>query len=72
MRYPSLGGSPGTVDAAFTGVLTAFGAKSSQALAADLIWRLTTYFLPILLGIVTYVVWMRREARSGTAAPKVR
>lgn len=69
---PITPGGLGTVDAAFTGVLTAFGAKSSQALAADLIWRLTTYFLPILLGIVTYVVWIRWEERSGTVASKVR
>jgi hypothetical protein len=57
-------GGLGRFDATFAGMLTAFGAKSSQALAVDLIWRLTTYFFPILLGIVTYIIWIRREERS--------
>ena len=63
---PITPGGLGTVDATFTGMLTAFGAKSSQALAVDLIWRLTTYFFPILLGIVTYIIWVRWEQRSST------
>jgi uncharacterized protein (TIRG00374 family) len=61
---PITPGGLGTVDATFTSMLTAFGAKPSQALAADLIWRLTTYFFPILLGIVTYIIWVRWEQRS--------
>src|SRR5271165_1043290 len=40
---PITPGGLGTVDAAFVGALTAFGANSAHALAADLIWRLTTY-----------------------------
>jgi uncharacterized membrane protein YbhN (UPF0104 family) len=47
------------VDASFTGMLTAFGATSNRALAADLVWRATTYFPPIFLGLVTYVLWQR-------------
>ena len=54
----------GTVDAAFIGMLTAFGASSSAALAADLMWRLTTYFPPIFCGIVTYLIWKRGMARG--------
>ncbi len=54
-------GGLGTFDATFASLLTAFGAKSSQALAADLIWRLTTFFFPILLGIVTYIIWIRSK-----------
>jgi putative heme transporter len=69
---PVTPGGLGTVDATFTGMLTAFGAKSPQALAADLIWRLTTYFLPILLGIVTYIMWVRWEQRSATTRANAR
>jgi uncharacterized protein (TIRG00374 family) len=61
---PVTPGGLGSVDASFTGMLIAFGATSSQALAADLVWRATTYFPPILLGIVTYVLW-RRGLRKG-------
>ena len=34
-------------------------------LAAELVWRATTYFAPIFLGIVTYVLW-RRGLDKGT------
>jgi uncharacterized protein (TIRG00374 family) len=62
---PITPGGLGSVDAAFTGMLIAFGATSSQALAADLVWRATTYFPPIFLGVVTYVLW-RQGLNKGT------
>lgn len=46
-------------------MLIAFGATSSHALAADLVWRATTYFPPVLIDIVTYVLW-RRSLDKGT------
>jgi putative heme transporter len=61
---PITPGGLGSVDAAFTGMLIAFGAKSSDALAADLVWRATTYFPPIFIGIVTYLVWKRGLAKG--------
>jgi uncharacterized protein (TIRG00374 family) len=64
---PITPGGLGTLDAAFISLLTAFGASSSRALAADLIWRLVVYFLPIIPGIVTYVIWLRRRDRLGPA-----
>ena len=57
-------GALGTVDAAFIGMLTAFGATSNDALAADMGWRATTYFPPIFIGIVTYLIWKRGVARG--------
>jgi putative heme transporter len=60
---PITPGGLGTLDAAFISLMTAFGASSSRALAADLIWRLMVYLLPIIPGIVTYVVWLRRRDR---------
>jgi uncharacterized protein (TIRG00374 family) len=56
---PVTPGGLGSVDASFSGMLVAFGSTSSQALAADLVWRATTYFPPIFLGIVTYLLWRR-------------
>jgi putative heme transporter len=60
---PITPGGLGTLDAAFISLMTAFGASSSRALAADLIWRLTVYLLPIIPGIVAYVIWLRRRDR---------
>ena len=62
---PVTPGGLGSVDASFTGMLTAFGATANQALGADLVWRATTYFPPIFLGIVTYVLW-RHGLDKGT------
>jgi uncharacterized protein (TIRG00374 family) len=66
---PITPGGLGTLDAAFISLMTAFGASSSRALAADLIWRLTMYFLPIIPGIVTYVLWLHRRDRDVSQAP---
>jgi uncharacterized membrane protein YbhN (UPF0104 family) len=61
---PITPGGLGTFDAAFIAMMTTFGASSSQALTTDLIWRLTTYFLPVLCGIATYLIWLRGRERS--------
>jgi putative heme transporter len=61
---PLTPGGLGTIDAAFIGMLTAFGANSSVALAADMIWRLTTYFPPIFIGIITYFIWKRGMSKG--------
>jgi uncharacterized protein (TIRG00374 family) len=61
---PVTPGGLGTLDAAFISLMTSFGASSSRALAADLVWRLTMYFLPVLPGIVTYLVWIRAYGGS--------
>jgi putative heme transporter len=69
---PITPGGLGSVDAAFTGMLIAFGATSSRALAADLVWRATTYFPPIVIGIVTYLLWKRGLAKGTYQDPGVR
>ena len=69
--FPVTPGGLGSVDAAFTGMLIAFGATSSDALAADLVWRAATYFPPIFIGIVTYVLWKRGLAKGSYKEPDV-
>ena len=61
---PITPGGLGTSDAAFITTMATFGANSSRALTADLVWRLTTYLLPMLGGIVTYLIWLRWRSRS--------
>jgi uncharacterized protein (TIRG00374 family) len=54
---PVTPGGLGTVDAALAALLTGFGATSSQALAADLVWRAATYVPQVLLGVLTFLWW---------------
>jgi uncharacterized protein (TIRG00374 family) len=60
---PITPGGLGTVDAALTALLTGYGATSSQALAADLVWRAATYLPQILLGVLTFLWWRVTAAR---------
>jgi uncharacterized protein (TIRG00374 family) len=54
---PITPGGLGTVDAALAALLTGYGATSSQALAADLVWRAATYVPQVLLGVLTFLWW---------------
>jgi uncharacterized protein (TIRG00374 family) len=66
---PITPGGLGTVDAALAALLTGFGATSSQALAADLVWRAASYVPQVLLGALTFLWWRltatRRTERLG-------
>ncbi len=61
-------GGLGTTDAIITGALTAFGMSSSDALAADLVWRAATYFPQVFIGIGTFLYWRRQQARKARVA----
>jgi uncharacterized protein (TIRG00374 family) len=54
---PLTPGGLGTVDAALAALLTGYGTTSSQALAADLVWRAATYVPQVLLGVLTFLWW---------------
>jgi uncharacterized protein (TIRG00374 family) len=76
---PITPGGLGTVDAALAALLTRFGAASSQALAADLVWRAATYLPQVLLGALTFLWWRvtaarrrRRVTAPARAAPTAR
>jgi uncharacterized protein (TIRG00374 family) len=61
--FPITPGGLGTVDAALVLLLRQFGATSTTAIAADLIWRLV-WFLPQLLaglGALGIFTWERRR-----------
>jgi uncharacterized protein (TIRG00374 family) len=60
---PITPGGLGTVDAALTALLTGYGAASSEALAADLVWRAATYVPQVLLGVLTFLWWRITSAR---------
>jgi uncharacterized membrane protein YbhN (UPF0104 family) len=67
-------GGLGTVDAALAALLTGYGATSSQALTADLVWRAATYIPQVLLGALTFLWWRvtaaRRRRRTSERNPR--
>jgi uncharacterized membrane protein YbhN (UPF0104 family) len=61
---PISAGGLGTVDAGLTGLLSAFGATASQALAVNVVWRASTFVPQVLTGVFTFLWWratMRRR-----------
>ena len=60
-------GGLGTTDAIITGMLTGFGLPSSDALGATMVWRAATYFPQVVIGIITFLVWRRHEAKRASA-----
>jgi uncharacterized protein (TIRG00374 family) len=54
---PITPGGLGTVDAAMTSLLVAFGATKTDALAATLLWRAASWIPQVLLGVVTLIIW---------------
>jgi uncharacterized protein (TIRG00374 family) len=57
-------GGLGTVDAAITAILTAFGAANADALAAVMVWRVLTYFPQVFIGLGTFLYWRRRQSKT--------
>jgi uncharacterized protein (TIRG00374 family) len=66
---PVTAGGLGTVDAGLTGLLSAFGATGSQALAVDIVWRAGTFVPQVLTGVLTFLWWRVRSGarRRGVA-----
>jgi uncharacterized protein (TIRG00374 family) len=60
---PITPGGLDTVDAALAALLTGFGATTSQALAADLVWRAASYVPQVLIGALTFLCWRVSAAR---------
>jgi uncharacterized protein (TIRG00374 family) len=60
---PVTAGGLGTVDAALIGLLTAFGATGSHALAVDLVWRAGTYVPQVLTGALMFLWWQATAGR---------
>ncbi|MFC9063942.1 lysylphosphatidylglycerol synthase transmembrane domain-containing protein [Streptomyces harbinensis] len=55
-------GGIGAVELALTGALAAFGAPTNPALAAVLLFRLMTFWLPVLPGWLAFTHLTRKEA----------
>jgi uncharacterized protein (TIRG00374 family) len=55
-------GGLGTTDAIIASMLTNFGMPNNDALAATMIWRAATYFPQVLIGIIMFLRFRRRQA----------
>lgn len=66
--FPLTPGGLGTVDAALVALLVGFGADSSTALAADLIWRVVWFLPQLLVGLVALGIY-RWDRRRQTPTP---
>lgn len=65
---PLTPGGLGTVDAALTALLVAFGMDQNDALAATLVWRACSWVPQIFLGIITFLWWRRHSLKVPTGS----
>lgn len=68
VSVPVTAGGLGTVDATLTGLLSAFGATGSQALAVDIVWRAATFAPQVLAGVLAFLWWRVTNGRRRRAA----
>lgn len=65
---PLTPGGLGTVDAALTALLVAFGMDQNDALAATLVWRACSWVPQVFLGVLTFLWWRRNAHKTPAAA----
>lgn len=65
---PFTPGGLGFVEAGLTGLLTLAGATAHQAVVATLAYRLLTFWLPLPLGGIAYLLHRRRYGTGGASA----
>jgi hypothetical protein len=67
-QVPFTPGGLGFVEAGLVGTLTLAGVPGADAIAATLLYRLFSYWLPIPLGGLAYVLFRRRFPDRGESA----
>lgn len=68
VSIPISPGGLGTVDLALVALLTAYGADSSTAVAADVIWRVVWFLPQILTGIGSMIAFFFLQRRAAKRA----
>jgi len=64
LMVPITPGGLGTMDALMIQLLVSGGTDKGAATAADLVWRATSYFPQILVGLIALVTWYRRAGQA--------
>jgi uncharacterized membrane protein YbhN (UPF0104 family) len=65
---PITPGGLGIVEASLSGLLILAGVPGGEALAATLAYRLASYWLPLLAGLLAYVLFRRRYPAAASSA----
>jgi uncharacterized membrane protein YbhN (UPF0104 family) len=65
---PIMPGGLGFVEAGLTSMLTLAGVPAGEAVLATLVYRLASYWLPILAGLFAYGAFWRRYRQPGRPA----
>jgi uncharacterized protein (TIRG00374 family) len=60
---PITPGGLGIVEASLSGLLVLAGVPGAEAFVATLAYRLASYWLPLLAGLVAYLLFRRRYPR---------
>jgi uncharacterized membrane protein YbhN (UPF0104 family) len=66
---PLTPGGLGIVEASLSGLLVLAGVPGGKAFVATLAYRLASYWLPLLAGLVAYLLFRRRYSRAGSEQP---
>jgi uncharacterized protein (TIRG00374 family) len=61
---PITPGGVGFVEAGLTGLLALAGVPANEALVGTLLYRLTSYWLPLPVGLIAYVLWHNRAGKD--------
>ena len=64
LMVPITPGGLGTMDALMIQLLVSSGTDKGAATAADLVWRATSYFPQIVVGLIALGVWYRRAGQA--------
>ena len=64
LMVPITPGGLGTMDALMIQLLVTSGTDKGAATAADLVWRATSYFPQIVVGVIALVAWYRRAGQA--------
>ncbi len=67
LMVPITPGGLGTMDALMIQLLVSSGTEKGAATAADLVWRATSYFPQIVIGLFALLAWYRRAGQAFAA-----
>lgn len=63
LMVPITPGGLGTTDALMISLLTSLGTEKGDATAADLVWRATSYFPQMVIGVFALIAWYRKAGQ---------
>jgi uncharacterized protein (TIRG00374 family) len=61
---PVTPGGVGFVEAGLTGLLALAGVPANEAIVGTLLYRLTSYWIPLPIGLFSYLLWHRLAPRD--------